>query len=256
MSNQIDYSGLIEKYLTKKMKQDELEWFIEEMEANPSLAEEVQMHEDIGKAILNEETLDFRAQISNLFEKEENKKPVKARKSKSLSIPVAVRVAVASLAALIMMGSGIYMYNNRTIAPDKLFEMYYEPYEGLTNVRSSTSQMTDMLVTAMHKYENSEFESALLLFETVLASDSENVTSRFYSGISYMETERYGVARNTFSGIINHDDNLFIEHAEWYLGLCYLKTGHDEQARKLFTAIADGNGYYSRNATRLMRNLQ
>jgi tetratricopeptide (TPR) repeat protein len=256
MSNQIDYSGLIEKYLTKKMKQDELEWFIEEMEANPSLAEEVQMQEDIGKAILNEETLAFRAQIGNLFEKTENRKPVKSRKCKSITIPVPVRVAVASLAAFIMMGSGIYMYNNRTIPPDRLFEIYYTPYEGLTNVRSSSSQMTDILTTAMHKYENREFESALLLFETVLNSDSENITSRFYSGISYMETERYNVAQSTFTGIINHDDNLFIEHAEWYLGLCYLKIGHDVQARKLFTTIADGNGYYSSNARRLMRNLE
>ncbi len=254
MSNQIDYSGLVEKYLTEQMEKDELEWFIEEMETNPALADEVRMQEDIGNAILNEETVAFRAQINNLFEKEEDKKPVKARKN--LSIPLAVRVAVASLAALIMMGTGLYMYSHRTIAPDKLFEMYYEPYDGLTNVRSSNSQMTDMLITAMQKYENKEFESALLLFETVLASDAGNITSKFYSGISYMETEKYNVAEQSFTGIIDHDDNLFIEHAEWYLGLCYLKTGEEPQARKVFTAIADTDGYYSSDAVRLMRNLR
>jgi tetratricopeptide (TPR) repeat protein len=253
MSNQIDYSNFVERYLTQQMKQDELDWFNEEMEANPVLAEEVQMQQDIGDAILNEETLAFRAQINNLFEKEGNKKPVEA--CKTFYLPYKVRIAVASLAAFIILGSGFYLYNHRAIPSEKLFEIYYEPYEGLTNVRSSNLQMTDMLVTAMQKYEQREYESALMLFETVLASDRENITSRFYSAISYLETRHYRVAEKSFISIIDHDDNLFIEHAEWYLGLCYLKTGEDDLARKLFTAIADSEGFYSRNASRLIRNL-
>ncbi len=253
MSNQIDYSGLIDRYLNRQMKQDELNWFEQEMEINHSLAEEVQMQKSIGDAILNEETLAFRDQINNLFERKENKKPVKARKR--LSIHPVMRNAVASLAALIIIGAGLFMYQHRTIPADKLFDLHYETYDGLTNVRSSSSQMTDILITAMQKYEQHHYESALLLFETVLANDAENITSRFYSGISYMETERFNVAGRSFSEIISHDDNLFIEHAEWYLGLCYLKTGEEELARKLFTSIANSAGYYSNNASRLLKNL-
>lgn len=253
MSNQIDYSDFVEKYLNQKMEQEELDWFKEEMELNPSLAEEVQLQKDIGEAILNEETLAFRAQISSLFEKEEAVKPSKTEKR--LSIPVAFRVAVASLAAFIMLGTGIYLFSYRSIPSDKLFEIYYEPYEGLMNVRSGSSQTTDILISAMQKYEKQEYESALRLFETVIASDGENITSNFYSGISYLETERYSIAEKSFNRVIDHDDNLFIEHAEWYLGLCYLKTGNDDQARNLFTEIAGSEGYYSHNASRLLRNL-
>lgn len=253
MKNQIDYSGFIDKYLNKTMQKEELRWFRSEMEINPSLAEEVQFQKDIGKAILNQETLDFRAQITSLFEKEKEGKPVV--QPKRLHMPHAVRVAVASLAALIMMGAGIYLYTHRSIPADQLFEAYYEPYDGLMNVRSSSAQFTDVLVTAMQKYENREFESALLLFETVLASDRENITSRFYSGISYMETERFNIAEKSFSGVIDHDNNLFIEHAEWYLGLCYLKTGQKDKAENLLALIADSEGYYSKKARRLARNL-
>jgi tetratricopeptide (TPR) repeat protein len=253
MSSQIDYSDFVEKYLSQQMKQDELEWFREEMEVNPSLAEEIQMQEDIGNAILNEETMDFRAQINNLFEKEENKKQVKIRKFPHIS--KVMRVAVASFLAFIMFGGSFYFYSHRTIPADKLFEIYYEPYESLTNVRSGTAQMTGMLEVAMQKYERQEYESALLLFETILASDGNNITSKFFSGISYLETERFSVAQRSFTGVISHDDNLFIEHAEWYLGLCYLKTGDFEQARKLFANIADSDGYYRKNAGRIIRNL-
>lgn len=253
MRNQIDYSGFIDRYLNKKMEHDELDWFREEMEINPSLMEEVQMQKEIGRAILNEETLAFRAQIGSMFEKEAAAKPGTARKKLSLS-PV-VRLAVASLATLVLLGAGLYLYTHRTIPADKLFNAYYEPYEGLTNVRSSNSQTADILMLAMQKYENQEFQSALLLFETVIASDRENMTSSFYSGISYMETERYRNAEKSFEGVINHDNNLFIEHAEWYLGLCYLKTGEESLAKKVFASIADTDGYYERRAKRLLRNL-
>ncbi|MGF1584159.1 MAG: tol-pal system YbgF family protein [Bacteroidales bacterium] len=256
MSNQIDYSGFVERYLSKKMEQDELTWFKEEMEVNPSLADEVQMQKDIGKAILNEETLDFRAQINSLFEKEENEVHItKAKARKTFTIPHMVRVAVASLAAFVLLGSGIYLFTFRTIPADKLFEMYYQPYDGLMNVRSGNTQINDVLVKAMQKYEDKEFESALLLFETVLANDSENITSRFYSGISYLETERFTVAEKSFEGVIDHDDNLFIEQAEWYLGLCYLKTGEQEMAKSMFAVIAKNDGFYSKSANRILRNL-
>jgi tetratricopeptide (TPR) repeat protein len=253
MDNQIDYSGFIDRYLSEKMDKDELAWFRKEMESNPSLEDEVQMHREIGRAILNEETLEFRARIASLFEKEEIATPRQA--SGRFKIPQTVRVAVASLALLLMVGSGLFIYSHRAIPADRLFDMYYEPYDGLVNVRSSSSQMTDILVMAMQKYEDREFESALLLFETVLATDSENITSRFYSGISYLETERYRVAQKSFAGVIEHDDNLFIEHAKWYLGLCYLKTGDREKAKDLFTLIADSSDHYSKIAGRLLRNL-
>ncbi len=253
MNNQIDYSELIDRYLNNKMEQDELKWFTREMDNYPSLAEEVRLQKEIGEAILNEETLEFRAQISSLFEKE-TAAPTRIRTRKHL-IPGAARIAVASLAALIMLGTGIWFYTHRTIEPDTLFEMYYEPYDGLMNVRSGNSQVADLLVSAMQKYETGEFESALLLFETVLANDRNNITSRFYSGISYMETDRFSVAESSFTGVIDHKDNLFIEHAEWYLGLCYLKTGKIDEAEELLTAIAETDGYYSRQARRISRNL-
>jgi tetratricopeptide (TPR) repeat protein len=253
MNNQIDYSGFVERYLAQQMKQDELDWFREEMDINPALAEEVQFQSDIGDAILNDETLAFRAQINNLFERKDSKKS--PAKRKIINFPRTARIAVATLAAFIMLGGGLYLHNYRTISAEKLFEIYYAPYEALANVRSSNTYLPDILENAMQKYEKQEYETALLLFETVLASDGGNITSKFYSGISYLETHRYKVAEKSFTGVINHNDNLFIEHAEWYLGLCYLKTGEYEKAKILFSSIADSGGYHSKNAGRLIKNL-
>ena len=253
MRNQIDYSGFVERYLNQTLEQDDLKWFSEEMEGNPALEEEVQLQKEIGKAILNEETLAFRAQISSLFEEKEAVETVRLKRS--YRVPHSLRVAVASLAALVIMGTSLYVYSHRTIPAEQLFESYYEPYESLINVRSSSSQTANLLVSAMQKYEEQNFESALLLFETVLATDDQNITSRFYSGISYLETNRLNHAEKTFASVIDHNDNLYIEHAEWYLGLCYLKTGKGEQARIMFSAIEESDGYYSRKAKRIIRNL-
>ncbi len=253
MKNKIDYSDFTERYLNEKMGQDELNWFNQEMEINQFLAEEVQLQKDIGNAILNDETLAFRAQINSLFDKNKSVNPAKAKRA--FRIPVAIRLAVASIASLIILGTGLYLYSHRTISADKLFYAYYEPYDGLITARSENSEMADMLAAAMQKYEQREFESALVLFEAVLASDSENITSKFYSGVSYLETKRFRGAEESFTGIIKHEDNLFIEHAKWYLGLCYLQMGEDSKAKELFSSIARSESYYSKTANRIIRNL-
>jgi TolA-binding protein len=80
--------------------------------------------------------------------------------------------------------------------------------------------------------------------------------SNLYSGISYLETEQYSKAENRFGTIIDHNDNLYIEQAEGYLGFCYLQTGKNLEARAHFKEISKGEGSFNKKARKIMRNIK
>jgi len=54
--------------------------------------------------------------------------------------------------------------------------------------------------------------------------------AHFYSGASFQETGQYKNAINEYQMVINDKDNLFIEQAQWYIGLCYLQTNDSKKA--------------------------
>jgi hypothetical protein len=56
--------------------------------------------------------------------------------------------------------------------------------------------------------------------------------------------------------VIEHNDNLFLEDAAWYLGLCYMMTDNNDKAVKQFEAIAASKSRYGKQAARLARKLR
>jgi tetratricopeptide (TPR) repeat protein len=108
----------------------------------------------------------------------------------------------------------------------------------------------------MTLYENKDYADAIQLFEKVLAEDNSRVGLNLYSGISHMEIEEYAEANNSFKKIINHKANAFIESAEWYLGLCYLKTNENDKAAIVFEDIVERDGYFKKDARKIIKKLQ
>jgi hypothetical protein len=56
--------------------------------------------------------------------------------------------------------------------------------------------------------------------------------------------------------VIEHNDNLYLEDAAWYLGLCYMMTDETDKAVKQFRAISASGSRYSKKAARLARRLK
>jgi hypothetical protein len=76
------------------------------------------------------------------------------------------------------------------------------------------------------------------------------------SGIASMEDKDYEKADGKLSTVIKHDDNVFVEHAEWYLGLCYLSTGSDEKLGTHLEDIINRDGFYANDARKLKRQVK
>ena len=252
MRKKLNFTKLIESYLDGELEGEELKWFRDEINSNPELSGELKLHQEIEHALNEKDIIDLREQLEGIHKtvvSETSKYSIKPIKRKRVS------VAVASLAVVIIVSFFIYQLHNNTYSNEKLFIMYYEPYEGISTIRSGDPNTDKMLYQAMKKYESKNYENALILFEQVLAKDSLDLTTNFYTGISAMENRKYVEAKKPFNRIINHNDNLYIEQAEWYLALCYLITDNTLKARTQFKKIVDNNSFNNCKAKKILTEI-
>ncbi len=253
MKKEQDFSLLIDRYMNGEMNKEELIWFDGERDNNKSLASELKLQYEIGSSILDDEEMDLRIQLGKI-EKEILPKRVRLIQFKNINRSAAASVATVLL--LLTMAAWLLWNQFNTISNDELFSRFYEPYPSLTGVRSGDQAVDYILTDAMLKYQEGDFVSALSLFEKVLNTNSKDATSRFYQGISYMETQKFKNAGNSFHTVIDHRDNLFIEQAQWYLALCYLRTDENTKATEQLNQIVNSKGFYSRDARRLLRAMR
>nr|MDA3952788.1 hypothetical protein [Bacteroidales bacterium] len=94
------------------------------------------------------------------------------------------------------------------------------------------------------------------LFEQVLQTRKKDMAAKLYSGITYLEEEKYQKAKTSFDNIISNNNNLFIEQAKWYLALCYLKTEKIEDAQVILSEIVKEESYYKEMAVGVLKDLK
>jgi tetratricopeptide (TPR) repeat protein len=113
------------------------------------------------------------------------------------------------------------------------------------------------IVDAVIKFQQKDYATASDLFKKILNKDDSNIAVWFYYGIANIETQNYDNSINAFTTIIKQNDNLYIEHAEWYLGLCYLKNNQKDKALDQFVAIASNpENFHHQEAKNILEKLQ
>lgn len=243
-------SRQIDRFLSGEMGEDEKNTFELELKLNAQLSKELNLSLEIDEMIAeDEEILEFRQQLQDIH----------VKKSSSIGRKITFhgfnrnwyRVA-AAITLLIMLSAMIYLVIPRDYSNERLFSMYYSTEKVLTVSRSADNQ----LIEALFKYQQKEFSDAARLFEAILREDETNIVIRFYSGIAYIETQYYNEAITAFKKIIEGEDNLYSEHAGWFLGLTYLRINETDKAIQVFEDIKnDANNYYQQQADELYSKL-
>lgn len=239
---------LITKYLDRELDEISSTRFEEDLLKDPDLKMEMSFYRDVFDSIADQEVLDLRAQLNSLHE------PAMQglKKSSSKTFKRTMRYAVTAATVSLLLGFGVFSLLRDSNIPGK----YFTPYDVTMVNRSADTNIDLTLQEALLKYENQQYREAVILFEQVLASDNEMLSSNLYAGISYLEIKEYQRAEGSFNKIINHNNNLFIEQAEWYMGFCYLMTERREKAIKQFSKIAEKNAYYSDKAKDILKRLK
>ena len=138
---------------------------------------------------------------------------------------------------------------------DKLFQQYYETPEFSDIVRSDLD-IDRLYFEAITCYADKQFTEAVELFERVVQIDKNNMKAHLAAGISNIETNQPTKAEESFVIVIEQKDNLYVDQANWYLGLCYLKMNNLEDAGKQFDMIAlDDRSYKQAMAKKILKKL-
>ena len=161
-----------------------------------------------------------------------------------------VQSIAASIAIFLLVGASFFFNMTNSSTNENLFEQYYSTQNSILTVRSSSTDLSPVN-DGMKYFDQQNFEKALNAFE--LAPD--NVVAKLYSGFSYMELKQFDQAIVEFKEIVNKKDNLFIDQAEWNLGLCYIITNNTDQAKEVLTRITNSNTIYNIRAQQLLEDM-
>lgn len=161
-------------------------------------------------------------------------------------------LVVVSFILLFIAGGYLwYILSDNPYSTEKLVAKYYKRAHPILQVRSVEINANDVLNNAFRHYKQNDFNNALRYFNTL----DNQITARFYSGICYIELEKFDIAMESFNYVIENKDNLFIEQAEWYLGLIYMMNNQKKNAIEQFEIIAGSDSYYAKQSGDILHYL-
>lgn len=245
------YYELIHAYLDGSLSETEKEAFKAAMEKDEMLRNEVNLHREVDAALAETDILRLRSQLKRMHRKASSEETG----TRILRLkPRQAFAAVAAIALLLVASAWIFtLMNQSSLSSQEIYEMYYQPDDAVMVMRSGTSGSEEaMLMEALRKYENNDFEGALKL----LKKDNSNLMVHFYSGLAYMEIEHFTEAIRSFQNILDDQQNLFVEQALWYQGLCYIKTGRTDKAKEVFGELVFPGSAYKTRVEFILKNLK
>ena len=249
MTNHFKHSATVEQYLANEMAPSEKAAFKKELRSNPDLAAELKLSQTIDSALMRDDIIELRRKLISAID---------AGRVVKDEVPVVHLhtrrwwYAAASLVAIFAVASTLYLQTSRNISADSLFNDYYTVENIVDQTRSDQN-----IVEAIIKFQQKDFGAASALFKSILDKDNSNIAVWFYYGIANIETRNFDNSIKAFNTIIKQNDNLYIEHAEWYLGLCYLKNNQKDKAVDQFIVVASNpDNFHRQEAKDILDKLQ
>jgi len=244
----IDFSYFIERYIAGEMDEAEKQWFRNEMDGNEKLRKEVEIRRKTEAILKNRDLLNLRIKLDSIEKKRAVEVNVR-RQTKHTTIKYA-----AIFAGLIIIG-GIALFSNKGPDSGEIFEKYYTPYEATTTLRSDVVMDNSDFNLALEYYEIHDYRNAAIYFSRALENTPGDMHSALLNGISNFETSNYPEAESSLTKVIDDNKNLYIDHAQWYLALCYIKTDENQKAAEQLAIIERSKSIYRKDARKILRSL-
>lgn len=184
----------------------------------------------------------------------ESQTVVKEVKKKGISRSLFIRYVSFSAAAAI----GAFIIINTLIpsSADKLFNLYYTPFDAISPVtRSATGSIDETYASAIISYKSSDYKSAYAGFNELNLMNPISEAPLFYIGLTSIELGNYSQAINKLSAVATGSGE-YVKEAQWYLGMAYLKSGDKLKAAECFSKLAESTGYYRDRSAKLLRRLK
>jgi len=243
----INMNDSIERYLSGVMNKEEEKWLLAEVQGNQQLAQEMELRRRTNKVLADMSIINLRGKLEAIEMRKRAANP--ARKA-------AIRASryAAAVVGAVIIASSVYL-PNKNISPEKLYERHFNTYQVISSARSANSINNALFTSAMESIKAKDYNTAIGYLEKVINSDAVNMESAFMLGVANMEVKNFDRAELSFIQVLDQNDNLFIEDASWYLGLCYMVTDKKDKALKQFEYIATTKSKYNKEARKLANRL-
>ena len=244
-----DVNNAIETWLGGNADRSTQDWLSNEMKKDPALSREVTLRRKTDEILANRDMINLRNKLTSI----EMRK--RSAGTAGRTIVKAARYA-AAVALVAILSGALYLTLKPGSSPDELYSSYYSRYEAPGAVRSAVSSDNTLMENAIASYSARDYDKAIVYLEQVINTGQEDMESVFMHGMANMEVKNYPVASGSFTRVIEHNDNLYLEDASWYLGLCYMMTDNKDKAIRQFSTIASSRSRYSKQAAKLVRKLK
>lgn len=240
------------KYLDGEVIGEEKQKFEKELETNDSLKQTYNLVQAVNSTIADDKLLSF---VENLKKAQLTVNEENGMKKPKITMQPWKIIAAASV-VIILAIVAFYYSNTSKPSNEKVFAQFYQRYEADIITRSSEPSEGSDLISAIQLYDKGKYTDAINRFEEIIKNDATNTAARFFIGVSFIETKNFTKAIENLKFVVTQNDTVFIEHAEWYLALCYVKTNQTNQAYSILKKIANGRTYYRVLATDILKKMK
>jgi len=241
----------IEDFIDGVLEGELLDEFNSELQDNTDLLAEVELRKQINDSISEKDIFDLRKELKDIKESSEVKKV-------KMIIPETrigqIKFWRSSVAILVVLLGIAGVLRNGAVSVNNTYDNYYEA-PAWSPERSLTTEIS-LLQQANLAYLNTDDAQVVKILDQLPKLSNENPVIDFYKSASLQNLDKYNDAIAGYTKVINHGDNLFIEEAEWYRSLCYLKLGNQVKAKQELLAVTERKGHFEDDAKAVLRRLK
>lgn len=165
------------------------------------------------------------------------------------------KVSISLAAAALVFSLLLFKSLTPSYSGDSVYKNYYEPLEANSfTLRGNSQDVNSKLQEGFDYYLSKDYAKAELAFSNLRKMNENRPEILLFSGLNQMEQQNYLAAINLFNDLISAEDQ-FIPEAQWYLGLCYIRTGENMKARSIMETLSETEGLYKKKAQLILKNL-
>jgi hypothetical protein len=280
----MDYSEIFDRYIDGLLEGNELEDFKKKLktdnEFRQALEKYIRLNDITAEAVSERKDPDQEFQVNDSTDKLSLQDIAKYGKSKrgapdektsvfsetllraerdSLNGPprsitgrLSVQLAIAATVIVAIVITLFLLLRQNKLTSDDLFAMFYKPYDKTIEVLEIT-RASGNFYYALKVFESGDYARAAVLFDELADTAELKVYASFYSGLTFMEMERWEEAAKKLEQVVGCGKTPVENSARWYLGLCFLRIDDSRSARQQFEILTSSKNEYTARSRRILR---
>ena len=240
---------LIEAYLDGSLEKDKTEEIKARAEIDAEFADLIRLHNEINESIRDNELNSLRQTLKKISINENTS-------NQGVTLPRSRIIQIAAVFLFIfIVSTAIIKWFFPVYSRLTVFEKFYVKYEPDVITRSG-NLLKNSLGNALMMYQTGNYTECASILDNMINNDKQNYLALFYLGLTKIELQQPDEAIKDFLKIPQNWNNPYSIHRNWYLALCFIKTGQERKAKPLLKRLSIGEDFYSERARKILNEIR